>query len=93
MRQIGKLLCRLRKELHPVSLLAIKLGIAQMICFYIVGITSRFTAPYVPNYFGAMALFRGCLEAAPASLASGVCAGLIGDLMLGGKSGKDKGED
>lgn len=93
MRQIRKLLGRLREELHPVSLLAIRLGIALMSSFYIVGIVSRFSAPYVPNYFGAMAIFRGCLEAAPASLASGVCAGLLGDLMLGGKGDGDQKKD
>ena len=92
MRQIHKLLERLR-ALNPCSKLSIKLGAALMGMFYIVGIVSWYSAPYVPNYFGAMALFRGCLEAGPACLAAGVCAGLLGDMMLkraGGGNKKDE---
>ena len=69
-------------ELSDLSVLAFKLGAGMMLCFYIVGFVSYLSAPYVLNYSNAMALFRGCLEAAPASLAVGVCAGLLGDLML-----------
>ena len=92
MRQINKLSDWLR-ELNPYSKLSIKLGAALMGMFYIVGIISWFSAPHVPNYFGALALFRGCLEAAPASLAAGVCAALLGDMMLKrADGGKKNGE-
>lgn len=78
------------QKLHPLSHLSVKLGIALMLLFYIVGFVSRLSAPYVPNYFNAIYLFRGCMEAAPACLAAGVCAALLGDMMMSG--GKDKRE-
>lgn len=81
MRLIRSLLEPFQK-LGPYSRLAIRLGSALMGIYYIVGIASRLSAPYVPNYHNAIALFHGCLEAAPASFAVGVCAGLLGDLML-----------
>jgi len=70
------------KGLSDLSFLAFELGAGMMLCFYIVGLVAYLYAPYAPCYFSAMALHRGCLEAAPASLAAGVCAGLLGDLML-----------
>lgn len=70
------------RELGPYPRLAIKLGAGLMLVFYIVGFVSWLTAPYVPNYFNAMALYRGCMEAGPACLAAGVCGGLLGDMML-----------
>ncbi len=78
MRFLRKELARLR----PLSRLAIKLGAATMLAFYIVGFVSRLSAHAAADYFRAMALYRGCMEAAPASLAAGVCAALLGDLML-----------
>ena len=74
-------------QLSEMSVFAFKLGAGMMFCFYIIGFISLLSAPYVSNYFNAMALFRGCMEAAPASLAAGVAAGLLGDMMLrfGGK--------
>ncbi len=75
----------LRKELaklQPVSRLAIELGAATMLAFYIVGFVSRLSAPVTANYINAITLYRGCMEAAPASFAAGVCAALLGDLML-----------
>ena len=69
-------------ELPKMSILSFKLGAGMMVCFYIVGFVSLLSAPYVNNYFNAMALFRGCMEAAPASLAVGVIAGLLGDMIL-----------
>lgn len=75
------------QQLHPFSRVSFKLGLYLMMMFYIVGLVSRFSAPYVPNYHNAISLFRGCMEAAPASLAAGALAGLLGDLMM--KNGKN----
>ncbi|MCL2578958.1 MAG: hypothetical protein FWE32_02885 [Oscillospiraceae bacterium] len=74
-------------QFSALSRLSFKLGAGMMVCFYIVGYVSLLTAPYHANYGRAVALFYGCLEAAPASLAAGVIAGVLGDLMLrfGGK--------
>ena len=74
-------------QLSGMSIISFKLGAGMMICFYIVGFVSLLTAPYWENYFNAVALYHGCMEAAPASLAVGVIAGLLGDMMLrhGGK--------
>ena len=69
-------------QLHGFSILSFKLGAGMMFCFYIVGFASLLHAPYAANFSNAIALYRGCMEAAPASLAAGVCAGLLGDLML-----------
>lgn len=62
------------------SKLSVKIGALTMLSFYITGITARIIAIHVPNYFGAISVFRGCMEAAPASLAAGVCAAVICDL-------------
>lgn len=78
---IRKLRTRLG-ELADFSKISIKLGVSFMVCFYIVAIVAYLIAPHAANYFNAMAVYRGSLEAAPACLASGVCAGLLGDLML-----------
>lgn len=91
MKSLKKMLRRLGK-LNKVSKLSIWLGFYLMICFYIVAITAYLIAPYA-NYFRAMTLYRGGLEAAPASLAVGVCAGLLGDLMLVSKKPGDKPSD
>ncbi|MCL2857528.1 MAG: hypothetical protein FWE19_07435 [Oscillospiraceae bacterium] len=69
-------------QLSKMSIISFKLGAGMMVCFYIVGLISLLSAPYSYNYFHAMALFRGCMEAAPASLAVGVIAGLLGDMIL-----------
>jgi len=69
-------------QLSEMSIFSFKLGAGMMVCFYIVGFISLLSAPYSYNYFNAMALFRGCMEAAPASLAVGVIAGLLGDMVL-----------
>ncbi len=80
------------RELGPYPKLAIQLGAGMMLVFYIVGVISLLSAPYVPNYFHAVTLYRGCMEAAPASFAAGVCAGLLGDLMLG-RQDRNKDDD
>ena len=69
------------KGLTPYSHFAIKLGFYIMGCFYVVAAVAKYIAPLVPNYINAMIIYRGALEAAPASLASGVCAGLLCDLI------------
>jgi len=69
-------------KLSGMSIFAFKLGAGMMLCFYIVGFISLLSAPYVLNFSNAVALYYACMEAAPASLAAGVCAGLLGDIML-----------
>lgn len=64
---------------------AVKLGAIMMLCYYIVGMVAYIIAPYAPNYLGAMGVFRGSLEAAPASLVSGICAAVLCDLELRSK--------
>ena len=74
------------KKLHDASKISISIGAITMSCFYITAIVAFLIAPHV-NYINAMLIHRGCLEAAPASMASGVCAGLLGDLMLKRRGG------
>jgi len=69
-------------DISDFSKTVIKLGALMMLCFYIVGFAAYIIAPYAPNYFGAMSVFRGSMEAAPASLASGVLAAFICDAAL-----------
>lgn len=64
---------------------AVRMGAIMMLCFYITAAAAYVIAPYVPNYFGAMAMFRGSMEAAPASLVSGICAAVLCDLELRSK--------
>jgi hypothetical protein len=83
------------RKLSAYSKMCFRLGFYLMLCFYIVAVASYFAAPYVANYFRAMAVFIGCLEAAPASLAAGVCAGFLCDMIFSsqnhdGKSSDDK---
>ena len=75
------------RKLSDLSILSFELGAGMMLCFYIVGLVAYLSAPFAECFFTAMAVYRGCFEAAPASFAAGVCAGLLGDLMLkfGGK--------
>ena len=76
---------RLKQKLDEVngfSKMAVKLGAMMMACFYIVGFAAYIIAPSAPNYFGAMSVFRGSMEAAPASLASGVLAAFICEAAL-----------
>jgi hypothetical protein len=87
---IKKLLARYRR-LHTAAQTAMLLGFLTMICFYITAAFAYFIAPQV-EYSNAMTVYRGCLEAAPASLAAGVCAGFLGDLILSKHGGKDDGD-
>lgn len=73
---------RALRGLHKLSRIAVEIGAAWMSGMYVVACIARLMAPYATNYFYAMSVYRGALEAAPACLAVGVCAGLIGDLML-----------
>lgn len=70
------------KELNAYSKTAVKMGALMMLCFYIAGFFAYIIAPYSPNYFGAISVFRGSMEAAPASLVSGVCAAVLCDIAL-----------
>lgn len=73
------------KEANEYSKLAVKLGALMMASFYITGLVAYIIAPEVPNYFGVMSVFRGSMEAAPASLVSGICAAVICDLVYRSK--------
>lgn len=84
-------LARLLKKLgniHRLSKLAIKLGAAMMALLYLVALLALLRAPHAADYFYVISVYRTALEAAPACLAVGVCAGLLGDLILRG-SGSD----
>lgn len=70
------------KKVNEYSKFAVKLGALMMAGFYITGIASYIIAPIVPNYLGALSVFRGSMEAAPASLASGICAAVLCDLAV-----------
>lgn len=73
------------KELNAYSKTAVKMGVLMMLSFYIAGFFAYIIAPYSPNYFGAISIFRGSMEAAPASLVSGICAAVLCDIALGSK--------
>lgn len=81
MQGIRKLVHKL-KGLNTCSKMAIKLGFFLMICFYIIAIAAYLYADNSTDYFYAMSVYRGSLEAAPACLTVGIIAGLLGDLML-----------
>lgn len=70
------------KELNAYSKMAVKMGALMMLCFYIVGFAAYIIAPHAPNYFGAISVFHGSMEAAPASLVSGICAAVLCDIAL-----------
>lgn len=70
------------RQLHWLSQVSVKLGVTMMAFFYIVALLARFMALGAADYFYAMSVHYASLEAAPASLAVGICAGLLGDLML-----------
>jgi hypothetical protein len=66
------------------------LGLALMVVFYIIALIAKLYVPYSTDYFEVLAVYRGCLEAAPTFLAVGVTAGLLGDLILrNGKADDD----
>lgn len=69
-------------NIHKYSKVAIKLGLTMMFFFYILAIVALWMSRDTEKYMYLMSVYRGCLEAAPACLAVGVCAGLLGDLML-----------
>ena len=75
-------LFHLFRSLHPLAKAAIVLGLTMMTLFLVLAAVARLLAPECDDYFLAMSVSRGALQAAPACLAVGVCAGLIGDLML-----------
>jgi hypothetical protein len=78
------------RSLHPFSRFSIRLGFALMAVFYILALAAKLYVPYATEYFEMLAVYRGCLEAAPAFLAVGVTAGLLGDLILrNGKANDD----
>ena len=78
MKQFYRQLC----QIHPFGLGVIEAGFAMMIDYIICAQFALFLAPHAQSYLGMLALRRACLEAAPASFAAGVAAGLICDLAL-----------
>ena len=81
MRYIKQIITQLG-ELGRLSRLAIGLGAGASVLLLLLGLGAYIAAPYAANYFAAVALFRGCVEAGGATLVSGIFAGLLGDLML-----------
>lgn len=79
--QIRKKLAERWRTADGYSRLSVKLGALMMLSFYISGTVAYLIAPHVPNYFGAMSVFRGSMEAAPASLASGFCVAVVCELV------------
>jgi hypothetical protein len=78
------------RSLHPFSRFSMKLGFTLMTVFYILALAAKLYAPHAAKYFEVLAVYRGCLEAAPAFLAVGMTAGLLGDLILrNGKTDDD----
>lgn len=88
MKRLHSLLGKMR-SLHPLSKTAIGVGCSLMVSFYIIAIAALLIAPHAADYFYAMSVHNGALQAAPACLAVGVCSGLVGDLMLRGPSDDD----
>jgi len=80
MKLVQKLLERISGA-NQYARLAVHLGASVMVCLYIVAFFAFTIAPGMPNYFRAMAIYRGALEAAPACLAAGICAAVICDLL------------
>ena len=70
-----------KKKWHPLSGWAAGIGLMTMIAFYMTAGFAGLIARH-GDYLRAMAVQAGCIEAAPASLAAGVCAALLGDMML-----------
>lgn len=81
MKSISRLLKKLQ-GLHTLSKIAIKLGAVLAGAMYVVALVAWLYAPHATDYLYVLAMQRGALEAAPACLAVGICAGLLGDLML-----------
>lgn len=81
MKSVSELLKKLQ-GLHKLSKLSVRLGAALTGLLYVAALLAWLYAPHASDYLYAMSVCRGALEAAPACFAVGVCAGLIGDLML-----------
>lgn len=75
-------LIKLFRSLHPLAKTAMLLGLTMMTFFFVLAAACRLLAPVCKDYFFALSVSSAALEAAPASLAVGVCSGLLGDLML-----------
>lgn len=90
MRSLSFVRQRIR-SFHPLTRLSLFLGFALMLWCYILAALFNATAFTFPDPLHALAIVRSAIETAPACLAAGVCAGLIGDLLLGSceKEGAD----
>lgn len=90
------LMKQLNKRVRNISgyaKICVKMGAIMMLCFYIAGAVAYILAPQAPNYFGAIGAFRACMEAAPASLASGICAAVICDLLAAPRKSDENDEE
>ena len=85
MKQFYRQLC----QIHPFGLGVIEAGFIMTMGYFICAQFALSLAPHAQSYLGMLALRRACLQAAPASFAAGVVAGLICDLTLAQE--KDKG--
>ena len=70
------------KGMSAFSRIAFRAGVAVMLAFYIIAVICKVMAPDSGSYFELLAICRGCLEAAPACMAVGVCTAIVGDLAL-----------
>ncbi|WRS28181.1 hypothetical protein U6B65_03360 [Oscillospiraceae bacterium MB08-C2-2] len=67
-------------DLHWYAKFSFRLGFGVMCCYYAVALTAYLITPIAVNYLAALAIQDGALEAAPASLVVGICAGIICDV-------------
>jgi len=77
-----KMLSHRFRKMHKFAKNVLFLTIASMITTYIFAAVVYMIAPQLPDYLLAMSLYDGLMEAAPATLAAGVCAAIISDIAL-----------
>jgi len=70
------------REMAPFSKWVIRVGLLMMVLCYLLGAVCYQIAPDARDFSAVMAMAEGFCEAAPACLASGVCAGLLCDLII-----------
>lgn len=78
MKLFYRQLCRI----HPFGLAVIEAGFFMMLAYFFCAQFALYLAPQAQSYLSMLALRRALLDAAPASFAAGVAAGLICDLVL-----------
>lgn len=70
------------KRLHPFAKWSFLGCLELSVALYLAAGVIRRVIDYLPDFTRARICYDGLLEAAPATLAVGVIAGLIGDLVL-----------